>query len=152
MLSDIQFETKEIKYRGQTFNVRGLGLDVISKLLAQGSRLQLDSSIQEIEAAYKGSKDGDDAAVQTALAGLAMKLPALVARLIAECADEPESDGIIAKLPLPVQTEALLAIFALTFEGEDSLKNFVGGLKTLMQSLTKAVESAKQTALIGTKG
>jgi hypothetical protein len=157
MLSDIQFETKEIKYRGQSFTVRGLGLDTISKLLSKGSPLgQLDEAIQEIAQISKSAEGVDEAAFMTGIAGLAAKLPALAAAVIAHCADEPESVDVVERLPLPVQTEALLAIFYLTFDGEDALKNFVSGLKTLMQSLTKAVAeaqaSAGQIAKIGTKG
>lgn len=151
MLSDIQFETKEIKYRRQSFAVRGLGLDGVSKLLAQGSRAQIDGLIQDIAKANEGTKAGDTAAFEVALAGLATKVPELVATLIAFCADEPESADVVAKLPLPVQTEALLAIFELTFDGEESLKNFVSGLKTLIQSMVKAVSTAGQIAKTGTK-
>lgn len=153
MLSDIQFETKEIKYRGQVaFTVRGLGLHEISKLLVFGHRGQIDGAIQDISAAYEAGKAKDDGAFETALTNIAVKLPALAMRLIAECAGEPDAVETFGRFPLPVQTEALIAIFNLTFDGEDSLKNFVSGLKSLMQSMSKSVKAAGQIAQIGTKG
>jgi hypothetical protein len=151
MLSDIKFERKVISAYGQSFSVRGVGLDIISKLLTGGSRTEIDAVVADFSRAVKSDEAGDDAGVESSLMNFATKLPALAARLIAMCADEPDAVEVVEKLPLAVQTEALLAIFWLTFDGEESLKNFVSGLKKLLSSMTKAVEAAGQTAVTGTK-
>jgi hypothetical protein len=149
MLSDIQFETQEIKYRGSSFTVRGLGLDIVSRLLASSSRAQIDAAVSQLEIAYKA--DGDSAALEGAVSKLAIELPELVAQVIAFAADEPDAAVVVARLPLPVQLEALMAIGRLTFDGEESIKNFVSGLVTLMTSVKRAVEIAGQTVTTGTQ-
>jgi hypothetical protein len=47
--------------------------------------------------------------------------------------------------------DAILAIGRLTFDGEDSIRNFVSGLMTLMTSATTASKIAGQTVSIGIK-
>lgn len=153
MLSEIKFETRTISYHGQPFTVRGAGLSTIAALLQSGARGDIEAAIQDMEAAYKSQKENpeDGTAIESSLASFAVKIPNLVATLIAICAGEPDSVAVVEQLPLSVQTEALLAIFYLTFDGEESLKNFVSGLKKLMASLTKSVKEAGQIAAIGTK-
>lgn len=151
MLSDIQFESKVIKYRGSGITVRGLGLDIISKLLVGGTRAQLDAALAQVAAARDAQQSGKDDAFNQALMGIATGMPALVAKVIALCADEPEMDAVVAKLPLPVQVEALIAIGGLTFDGEESIKNFVSGLMTLLQSAKATVSIAGQTVKTGTQ-
>lgn len=149
MLSDIQFESKKIVYRGSDFTVRGLGLDIIARLLASGTRTQIDAALAQIAAAQDAKKAGDSKAIDAALMGIATGLPELVAKVIALCADEPDAEAVVAKLPLPVQVEALIAIGQLTFDGEESIKNFVSGLMTLMGSVKGTVSIAGQIAATG---
>jgi hypothetical protein len=149
MLSDIQFESKKIVYRGSDFTVRGLGLDIVSKLLASGARAQIDEAIGQLEVAYKS--EGNGAVLEGALSKLAIELPGLAAQVIAFAADEPNAVEAVTKLPLPVQLEALMAIGRLTFDGEESIKNFVSGLMSMMSSVKRAVEIAGQTVKTGTQ-
>jgi hypothetical protein len=148
MLSDIQFPTKEIKCGGQSFAVRGLALDMLPKMLA-AARVDIGAAMLELETAFHSDKAGDTAAVGASLLSVVTKIPALAANLIAICADEPGASDAAARLPLSAQVEALLAIFALTFDGEDALQKFVIAARTATQTLTQAV-AARQPAATDT--
>jgi hypothetical protein len=92
------------------------------------------------------------------LARLYTQYPALTARIIA-CASGDRSEAVVAhveRLPLPVQVDALLEVFRLTFSAPGGVKKFVAGVsaaaKALATSLPKFQKeiSANKSNSIGT--
>lgn len=151
-LANLVVETAAVKFRGGEFTVRGLGLDTVAALMQDGSREELGTAVNHLEVLFKATKAEDSEGIKQGINMLVVQLPGLAAKVIAYAADEPGEVDKVRKLPLPVQLEAILAIGRLTFDGEDSVRNFVTGLMTLMTSTTAASKIASQTVSIGTKG
>jgi hypothetical protein len=150
-LANLSIETAVVKFRGSEFTVRGLGLDTVAALMQDGNREELELAVKQLEALYKATKADDTAGITSGVNKLVVQLPGLTAKVIAFAADEPGEADKVRKLPLPVQLDAILAIGRLTFDGEDSIRNFVSGLMTLMTSATTASKIAGQTVSIGIK-
>ena len=82
-----------------------------------------------------------DGAITELMAKLYAQYPSLTARIIA-CASGDRSEAavsLVERLPLPVQADALMEIFRLTFSAPGGIKKFVTGVtaaaKTLATSL-----------------
>jgi len=144
MLANLVIEQQTIRFKTGEFVVRGIGLDTITALFHDGNREDMETAVGELEAVYRASQGKDNAALTEGLTRLVVRLPALTAKLIARAADEPGEWEKVMKLPLPVQLDTLLAIGRMTFDGEDSIKNFVSGLTTMLASITKAAKVAGQ--------
>lgn len=151
MLSNMVIETQRISYRGNEFAVAGIGLDTIAELMVSGERGQLETAVAQLEKLYNATQAKDDNAMTAGLTQLVLQLPGLAAKLIALAAGEPNQTDKVRKLPISVQLDAILAIGRLTFDGEDSIKNFVNGLMTLLSGMTKTARLAGQTVSVGTK-
>ncbi len=149
-LANFEIETAAVKFRGGEFTVRGLGLDAVSYLMQSGSREELDLAVSQLEELFRASTEKDSAAIAGGIQKLIVQLPGLAAKVIAFAAEEPNEVAKVRKLPVSVQLEAMLAIGRLTFDGEDSIRNFVSGLMTLMTSVTKTMTIASQTVSNGT--
>lgn len=66
--------------------------------------------------------------------------PGAVAAMIALAADQPEDVEKAAKLPFPVQLQAMLDIGELTFGSEAEVKNFVATVIRAFQATTGALQ------------
>jgi hypothetical protein len=151
MLSDMVIETETITFRSQSFKVRGLGLDVIAALLADGNRVEIEAAVDQLEAIYKTLGKDKGADMKPHLNKLVVQLPGLVAKAIAYAADEPQAVDVVRKLPVTVQLQAIMAIGRLTFDGETSVKNFMSDLMSLMTSAGKTADAAGKVVSIGTQ-
>lgn len=130
MLADIVIASEKIVYRGGDFTVRGITFDSVARLIADGQRGDLDKALDELLAVRKENSEQ----LVGVLAGIVTKLPDLTAKVIAEAAGEPEHWEKVKSLPTPVQLDAVLQIGKLTFDGEDSVKNFVRGVLQIVRS------------------
>lgn len=83
-----------------------------------------------------------DEKVDTAMGELINTMPDLVADLIARVTDGEIPSKIAVNLPLPVQTDALVAISRLTFVGEGALEKFLATGAQMLSGLTVAVQKA----------
>jgi hypothetical protein len=141
-LRDYVIASKTIPLRGDNkLSIRGLGFDDIQHLLVNrhgliGTALKLfgDTGIDADHA--------DEEQVRSFASSLLMELPELVAEVIALAADEPDLADKAKRLPAPVQLDALLSVYELTFSEPDSVKNFFDRLSDLMSAVPrpKAVE------------
>jgi hypothetical protein len=146
MLADIVVPSDKIVFRGGEFSVRGITFDSVARLIASGQRSDIDLALEEL----MGAKDDPDQ-LMGALAGLVAKLPDLTAKVIAEAAGEPEHWEKVKQFPVPVQLDALLVIGKLTFDGEDSVKNFVRGVLQIVKSAkTLSLSSLSPTTAVTT--
>lgn len=141
MLADIQIETRKIVFRGGEFAVRGVTFATVARLVSVGQRAELERAIDQLG----DLKDAGQEQLIGALAGIVTQLPKLAAMVIAEAADEPGEWEKVTKLPMPVQLEALLEVGKLTFDGADSVKNFVRGLFELMTAANSMLSQSKQS-------
>jgi hypothetical protein len=145
-------QVESVKVPGGEIAVRGISLVDITNLMVAGNRADLEAAVEQMKELYEAAKANDEDALAEGLMTIATKLPNFVAKLIAGCADEPESWEVVKKLGISVQLEALQKIGHLTFDGDDALKNFVSGLTMLLNSITRATNSLNsQIASPGTK-
>lgn len=150
MLSEIVLEQQEIKFRGGTFTVRGIGLDTIVSLMNSGNRGELETVVAALEELHGAAKADDAPALEAGLLKLIVEMPDLVAKVIAFSAGEPEQWAKVRQLPLPVQLECVNAIGRLTFDSEESIRTFIPGLMSLMSGTTTAMKIASEQ-ITGTK-
>lgn len=131
-LADIEVPTEAIHVGKSSFTVRGISFYDLS-LLINDNRADLDRLV-DLFAGLKANVEMDQFGVQ-----LIREMPALVARVIACAADEPEAAGKILKFPLPVQLAAVMAVGRLTFEEAGGVKKFAEQLASLLESVNQAV-------------
>lgn len=148
MLSDIVVQEKTIKFSGGEFAVRGLGLHAIAGLMNSGARDDIDKAVE----LFQGAVDADEVQLESTLSNLVTTLPSLACRVIAFAAGEPKMYAKVGELPLPIQFDAIRAIFSLTFEGADSIKNFIGALLSSLKATSETMKGLdlKQIASTGT--
>lgn len=131
-LADIIIPKKTITVGESSFTVRALCADDVTRALYDAQ-----SEVEQAVDLYKEvvNNPSDDAQMNQFTASLLRTAPTLVARVIAYAADEPDQSAIVARLPLPVQTEAFYAVIELTLVEPDSLKKFVGNITSIISKV-----------------
>jgi hypothetical protein len=131
-LSDFVAEKAEVRFKGGSFDVRGLSLSDLSLLLR--------SHVTEVETIFTTAMRVRTGTVEESeYSKLAMNLlqdaPVFIATLIAQQADAPEAFSAAVLLPMPVQLDALEKIATLTFEEYGGVGKFVGSLESLIAGM-----------------
>lgn len=144
MLADIVVETQTVTFPGGDFILRGISFDKLARLMVAGNRADIEAVIEELSVAMNAADKKDEGALLDTLKGLLVKLPALAAKMIAICANEPDEWQKVEDLSMATQLDALLAIGRLTFNSEDAIKNFVSGVMTLTDSIAKVNDLTPQ--------
>lgn len=139
-LSDLTFETATIRAGKSSFDVAGLSLADLTVLLTQ----HRDEFLAAVDLFQKHEADPSTFALE-----LCRLLPTLVASGVALAAGEPSMAGKVAKLPAPVQLDAVMAVGRMTFTDPLALPNFIanltgllGGVGTLARGATLSPGSA----------
>lgn len=128
-LKHITLPEATIEFSGGNFAVRGLSLDIIAHLVQRhGEKMQ--SLFTNF---LKGSGEITSETVASFALPLIQAAPDIAAELIACASGDPEDAEIAARLPLPVQLEALEQLVALTFSAE-------GGPKKLLETVIRMAE------------
>lgn len=136
-LKSLKFITAEVEVAdGETFTVRGVSLQDAAILveLYQEPIMKLVGKIQE---------QGDAVNLEELARSAILDAPALAASLIAMAADEMDEEGLAqaARLPIPVQLDAIFKIGELTFRTEGSLKKMVETVRASLVAATAAMGS-----------
>ena len=143
-LRDYVVATRTIPLHGDNkLSIRALGFDDIQHLLINRQGL-VDTALKLFGDTGFNPDNADDEQVRFFAGKLLATLPDLVGELIAIAADEPDLGPKAKRLPAPVQLEALMGVYQLTFTEPDSVKNFFDRLANLMASIprpSKAVAS-----------
>lgn len=114
-----------------SFDVRGVSLPDLSALMQKHAR-----AITALYSKYaKGDADFEKGLESDVAAALIAEVPALVASIIAQVSDGVMDDETAARLPLPVQTDALVSIGELTFSGEGALEKFMAAAVRIAEGL-----------------
>lgn len=146
-LKDIVIPKETITFKGGSFEVHGITDYVITRLLVEGHRAEVERALSTFEGIlHPESMEAQTHDLTGAFATLIMEMPDIVSKVIAYCADEPDAVQTVRELSLPVKLEAVVAICNLTFDGEDSIKKFVASLINLMIMTRKAAKPAVQGA------
>lgn len=132
-LAALELPTAEIKVRNTQLVVRGLAFVDVAALIQQ-HRNELDRLVG-LFTAKVGEKPGTQDLIKVLLA----EMPALAAAIIAHGCDEPQQASKAARLPIAVQTEAILAIGRLTFEEAGGVKKFAEQLVALFGASTETI-------------
>lgn len=127
-LSDIVIPTKTFTFGGASFTVHGVTANDVLRMFFEADK-DIARILDVLEQGGVGTDDADKL-----IAAMLREAPELAARLIASAADEPAAWPTVARLPVSVQLEALLAVWTLTFEEPDALKKFVASLMSLAAS------------------
>ena len=148
-LRDYVIATRTVTLQGdQKMSVRALGFDDIQNLLINKQGL-IDMAL-ELFIENGGKLDTADPQQVREFGTLMLaKLPDLVAELIAIAADEPDLGHKAKRLPAPVQLDALMGIYELTFTEPDSVKNFFGRLASLLTSIPRPGKAVSSNSLQG---
>lgn len=134
---DLSAFQDSVTVAGKTFTVSGLTFDALEAVL-------IGEGMNEARELFDTLKlSGGDVLSDMETLRMAMKIaPNLLCRIIAYAAGEPEAFSIVKKMPLPVQVDALVKIFRLTFVDMDNFENFVKALTTATQGVTKLAARA----------
>lgn len=136
-LAALELPTHTLKVGNTDLTVRGLAFGDVA-LLIQNNRDELDRLIGMFTSEEKLDADAGDMVFQ-----FVSQMPALAAKVIAYAADEPGLAGKAARLPLPTQLDAVMAIGRLTFEESGGVKKFAEQVVQLLGAMTEA------TSLLG---
>lgn len=146
-LANVVIATREIKFVGGEFTVRGLTMSALTRVVTDGHRDDLDQAVDMLREASGDNFDGASKSdIVGALGVILHQLPTMVAKIIASSANEYAMWPKVMELSVPVQLEALVEIGNLTFDGEASVKKFIGLLIDLMISMRSSVTPALQAA------
>jgi hypothetical protein len=136
-LRDYVIPTRTIPLGGENkFTVRALGFDDIQRLLIERTGL-VETALSMFGDGGFDPNGSDDAEVRSFALRLIATLPDLVAELIATAADEADLAPTVRRLPAPVQLEAFMAAYELTFAEPGSVGKFFGRLTDLVASIPK---------------
>jgi len=130
-LSQLNIPTRTIPYNNQDIQVRALCLDDITALMRTHS-LDLNRLVDQYTQGNDATEHKDPSKI---LSSTITKLPSLTASVIAISTDSPNHAHVASKLPLPIQLELLLAVYALTVEEAGGIKKFVESLLQMTQNL-----------------
>lgn len=144
-LRDIVIRTKTIEVEATSFEVRGLSMnDVMVAASDYGPQLSLVFSKMQT-----GELETTD--IKSAILDLSKEFPEVLAALICLAADDyaPDMVAKMRRVPMTVTTEALEAIFHLTFASEADVKKLVESLSRMITAgsgaLTKALGPTSET-------
>lgn len=128
-LADFHVVREDVPMSKGKLSVRGLALDDIAILIRENL-----SDLDDLLHIYGSNADDRVAISETAkfAINLVRETPALVAKLIALACDEPDSEHLARKLPIPVQVEAIKKVVDLTFREAGGVKNFMESLTNLL--------------------
>lgn len=142
--SDLPLLTTAIPYGKTSFLVRGLSTEDIARILPR-----FGTDVVMLIGGVLAGQRVDTDTLPTMLRTVVTEAPALVAEVIAAAADDTSEKGIATarRLPLPVQIEALTAIYQNTFTTQGELEKFVGVITKLALTTTGLVEAVIPTVL-----
>jgi hypothetical protein len=120
-LADLRLPTAEVEVPGTgiTLTLRGLSIADASELMRRHG--------EALNSVYAETIDGQDQlpSAQIIAQTLMKAAPSAVAEIIALANDAPEHADKVAKMPIPVQIEALSEIAILTFHSEAQVGKLV---------------------------
>jgi hypothetical protein len=128
----------------QSFEVRGIGAsDLMLLTTKHGAVLSLIFG-RIMKDREEGGRVTDEA-IKKVLVQSASEFPDLASNIIALASDSFDDEGIkIAKsIPLPIQVEALEAIFALTFSSEAAVKKMLESLTRMAMAASGALTGVR---------
>lgn len=150
-LRDFVVETRAIALRGdQKLQVRGIAFDDLLRLLSDRRGL-IDQAFKLVGDAKFDPESADEQQLRKLIGGLVAALPDLAAELIALAADEPDMAPTARRLPAPVQLDALIAIYEMTFTEPAGLGKFFDRLADIVKAMPRPTTAVSLNASIGSK-
>lgn len=128
----------------QSFNLRGLAANDVLAIIYENKSV-IEDIVTLAEQSGVTKKLHDDKALIEFMGTVAVRAPYIVASVIAHAADEPDEWENASKLPMPVQTEALIEIARLTFNDKAGFERFVGNVKAAVASVLKRTPQTSAT-------
>lgn len=139
-LHGLRIRRETITYDGQEFEVRGFGApDLMTLTATHGAVLAMVFGKIQTERQPGAAVTSDQ--VKSILRDVSGQFPDLAAAVIAIASESADEEGmaVARQLPLPVQVEALEAIFALTFTSEAEVKKLVESLTRMAVAASGAL-------------
>lgn len=133
-IADFQSKKAEVRFDGGLFSVRALSLFDVTHIVEIH-----EDAVNEIYSRLQSAEEsGQDftAEMATDITSAALReCPALIARVIAVAADEPDQASTVEKMSITIQFDALKKIGELTFGDINGGKKFFADVKTLIQGM-----------------
>lgn len=138
--------TSSIKYGKSEFTVRGLSTEDVARIIPR-----FGAEVSVLFGGLLSGKDINPSTLPTLLQTVVTEAPELVAAIISFAADEPNDKGmeVARRLPLPVQVDALTAIYENTFTTEGDLEKFVGVIARIVGAAAGMVDTMTPAVLSG---
>lgn len=136
-LSDLDIPSREIIVGKGSFVVFGLSLAAVSKLV-QSHLADLEILFDMLSQVTAGNTEGiTEDTIKSVISELTTELPHLAANIILLAANETDQKAVdnVLMLPAPIQIDALLAVYSLTFED-------IGGIKKLWQMIAPMLKGS----------
>lgn len=130
-LKHIKLPSAEIEFTGGKFAVRGLSLNDIAFLVTRNK-----DKMSQLFEQFQKQGDMTQDSVLSMVAPLIETAPILAAEMIACGAGDADDWELAAKLPFPVQVEALEQIIGFTFSTEGGPKKVLEAVIRLAQGTT----------------
>ncbi len=150
-LSQLQIARETVRLDAtQDFEVRAVSAVDLALLMGRYGPM-MAVAWARVAQAKKGGKGVSKALIQETLLQIIPEFPELFAAFIAVASDDLTQEGIESakRLPITVQTEALIAIFALTFATESDLKKFIESLTRMGEAVAGALTRMGSSAGTG---
>ena len=139
-LEDFELPTLQVGLPGgDSFAVRGLSLQDITKLMSQHGN-EMEAFFQK----YAGNPNASPLSVGMDLLDTA---PVLLNKMIAMAADRPHLADKVAKLPLTVQQEAIEHIAQLTFDAAGGPKKFIEAVVRLIKGVNNLMPESQPSKI-----
>jgi len=118
---------------GQSITVRGLSSTDLAALFRKHSEQMI--AVFDMLANTQQRKELDVVNAANVAASLIQNAPAMMADVICIAAgeDDPEAFAVALSLPAPIQIDAIKKIGRLTFQTEQSAKNFIRTVGEMLQ-------------------
>lgn len=139
-LKDYAIRTHTISIDKKTdFTVRGISFEDVTRLVNKHGPVAAMAYAKFTAA--KTEHDLRPEVVGLLLNEVLTQFPEALAEMIAIAADEPDSAGTVARLPVGVQLDAVEKIIDLTFTGESDIKKLVEIVTRMALRVQGGVES-----------
>ncbi len=151
-LSDYVIPTRKIILPGDgSFFVRGMSLEDISFITSRHLH-QLVELFEKIKQEVPEGKDKKPEDINQIIRTAITTAPEAVATIIALAADEPEQTEMVSRLPVSIQTEAIMAVVEMTFESEAHMGKFMQAIVKAMTATTNTLQNLQSPASLDGSG
>lgn len=134
-ISDYKPQIASIEFPGGSFEVRGISLDDMAAVIDVHSTAVDLIREKMLQHQIVSPDQITPELAADVVVSVIRECPSLAAQVISLAADEREAYGIVMKMPITLQMQALRAIGELTFRDLATAKKFVADVRSLIGAI-----------------